>query len=86
MEEEYAKSLKELQILAGKKQITIPVAITKVGEDAYDKLKLKFGVDFDNEYCDMMVKDHKDTIIKFEKASADAKDSDITSWATNLVF
>lgn len=86
MEEEHTKALKELQILAGKKQITIPITITKGGEDAYDKLKLKFGVDFDTEYCDMMVKGHKDAITKFEKASADAKDSDIKAWATNLVF
>jgi len=86
MQEEHTTALKDLQIFASKKQITIPTTITNDGKDAYDKLKDKFGTDFDKEYCDMMVKGHKDAISKMEKASTDAKDVDIQSWAATLLI
>ncbi len=86
MEDEHTKALKDLKTLAAKKQITIPSALTNDGKDANEKLKNKFGVEFDNEYCDMMVKGHKDAISKFEKASIDSKDADIQSWAATTLI
>lgn len=86
MEEEHTKAFKDLQVLASKKQITIPTTITKNSEEAYDKLKNKFGVDFDNEYCDMMVKGHTNAISKFEKAAVVAQDDEIRTWATTLII
>jgi len=86
MESEHTKALSILQILTSKKQVTIPTTITNDGKDAYDKLKSKFGSEFDNEYCDMMVKGHKDAISKFEKASIDTKDADIQNWAASLLI
>ena len=41
--------------------------------------------DFDKEYCDMMVKGHKDAIDKFEKAINDASDPDIKAWASSML-
>ena len=41
--------------------------------------------DFDKEYCDMMVKGHKDAIDMFEKAVNECEDSDIKSWASSML-
>jgi putative membrane protein len=86
MELEHTKTLKDLQILVVKKQITIRITPIIDGNGAYDKLKNKFGIDFDNEYYDVMVVGHKDAINKFEKASTDAKDADIQSWAVTMLI
>ncbi|HEY8937348.1 MAG TPA: DUF4142 domain-containing protein [Cyclobacteriaceae bacterium] len=85
MEDDHTKALKDLQALASSKQITIPTVITDKGLDAVKKLKDKTGNDFDKDFCQMMVKGHKDAIDKFEKESKDAANGDIRAWATSMV-
>ena len=85
MEDEHTKAQNDLQALAASKQITIPLTLTENGMDANKKLMDKTGKDFDKSYCDMMVSGHKDAISKFEKASTDAIDPDIKSWATTML-
>ena len=80
---QHTKSLAELKGLAEKKMMTIPTELTNEGKDMYEKLNKKSGMDFDKEYCDMMVNGHKDAIDKFEKASANSTDADIKEWATS---
>ena len=45
----------------------------------------KKGSDFDKEFCDRMVNEHKDAIDKFEKASKESTDPDIQTWASNML-
>jgi putative membrane protein len=78
---DHQKSLKELQVLAGKKMVTIPSEITEKGRDSYNKLLEKKAAEFDEFYCDEMVKGHKDAIDKFEKGATDAEDVEIKNWA-----
>jgi len=85
METEHTSTQKALEALAAKKQITVPTSLTNDGQDAYKKLSEKKGMDFDKEYCDMMVKGHKGAIDKFEKASTDATDGDIKAWAASML-
>jgi len=85
MEEDHTKALNDLKALAAQKQISIPATITDSGQNAFDNLKDKTGSDFDNDYCDMMVKGHKDAIGKFEKVSTNTEDADIQSWATIML-
>ncbi len=85
METEHSKSLKDLTILAAKKQITMPLAPTDQEQIAYKALSEKIGNDFDTEYCNMMVKGHKDAIDKFEIASTEAADKDVRFWAASML-
>lgn len=85
METDHTKALSDLQALAAKKQITIPTTITDNGMSASKKLMELKASKFDKEYCDMMVKGHKDAIGKFEKASTDANDLDIRNWALAML-
>jgi len=85
MEADHTKAQNELKSLAKQKSITIPTTLDKDGQDDYNKLNSKTGIDFDKEYCDMMVSGHKDAISLFEKDSAKATDPDIRQWAINTL-
>ena len=85
MEMENNSTLKNLQALAAKKQITLPTSVTDNGKDAYKKLMDKPVKDFDKAYSSMMVEGQKEAIDKFEKASATAEDADIKSWAASML-
>jgi putative membrane protein len=80
LKEDHSKSLKEIEEMAAKKMITLPVDLSKDGKDTYDKLTKKQGADFDHAYADEMVDLHTDQISKFEKMSTDAEDYEIRTW------
>jgi putative membrane protein len=81
MEKEHMETMKEVESLAAKKQITVPKTLTGTDTDDYDRLKNLVGSDFDKAYCDLMVKGHQDAIEKFTEASLNASDSEIKEWA-----
>src|SRR5688500_7718356 len=86
MTDDHSKAMADLTALAGRKSIAIPTASTDKVQTAYNKLNEKAaGNDFDKEYCDMMVKGHKDAIDAFEKAANNAYDDEIKSWATSML-
>ena len=82
---DHTKASADLTVLAAKKQITIPTTLTDDGIDANKKLTDIKESDFDKEYVNMMISGHKDAIDKFEKASTDAADSEIRSWAASML-
>lgn len=85
METEHSKFIWDLKTLASKKQITIPSLLVDKGKAEEKKLINKFGSEFDKEFCNLMVADHKDVLEKFQKASVEASDSEIRSWASIVV-
>lgn len=57
-----------------------------LGSDrAYKRLSKKTDMDFDREFVEHMIDSHEDSIKRFEKASADAKDTDIRAFAAKHV-
>lgn len=48
-------------------------------------LQTKSGAEFDKDYVDVMVKDHKKAVDLFEKASKDAKDAEMKAFATETL-
>jgi putative membrane protein len=82
MEEEHTNSANSLNALLKTKNISLPAFQSEAGQDAYKKLKHKSGNDFDKEYADMMVSEHKDAILLFETASLLCIDPEIKAWAT----
>jgi putative membrane protein len=85
MEVEHSKSLTDVTALAKTKNISLPTALTENGQDAYKKLNEKTGNNFDKDYCDMMVKGHKDAVALFEKAATECTDADIKAWASATI-
>ena len=82
---EHTAALNDLKKLAANKNIVIPATLPEDGQDHYDKLNGKTGKDFNKEYCDMMVKGHKDAIDQFEWAADKAQDADIRNWASSML-
>lgn len=85
MESSHTKCMNDLKILAKKKNIKIPTALTDNGKEAYKKLNKLSGTEFDKEYCDMMVTGHKGAIEEFENEIKDSKDADIAKFAKSTL-
>ncbi|RZJ52881.1 MAG: DUF4142 domain-containing protein [Flavobacterium sp.] len=83
--EEHTKSASEVSALAKTKNFTLPTALTEEGQDEYNKLNEKTGVDFDKKFADMMVDGHEKAIEKLKKASENATDQDVKMWASNNI-
>lgn len=83
MVEDHGKANSELKALAKKKNIVIPTALTEKSEKKYTDLSKKMGSEFDKEYMESMIKDHKNAIDEFQKEADKGKDADLKSWASN---
>lgn len=81
MEESHQKSQNELTALAYKKSMSLPISLTDASQKDFAKLSDILDAGFDKEYCDMMVKEHQDAIIEFDKAAIESTDPDIQAWA-----
>ncbi len=83
--DEHTKAASEVSALAKTKNFSLPTSLTEDGQDEYNKLNEKSGVDFDKKFADMMIDGHEKAIDKLKKASEDAKDQDVKLWASNNI-
>jgi len=84
MVDDHTKANDELKSLAKGKGIDLTKAedkATKMESTEEGKLAKKEGDAFDKAYMEMMVKDHEDDVKDFEKASKNADDAELKSWA-----
>lgn len=82
---DHSKANTELKALAAKKNITVPTAMADKHQTMYNNLKDKTGLEFDKDYMDMMVSDHRDDVDMFEDKVEDAKDADIKAFASKTL-
>jgi putative membrane protein len=82
MNEDHSKANKELEALAQKKNVQLPKSLDSKHKSEVDRLSKLSGNDFDRQYMDAMVKHHKEDVQKFERASKNAKDSDVKELAS----
>jgi putative membrane protein len=85
MVDDHTKANNELKSLAQQKNITLPTTLDDEHQRKFDNLNEKTGEDFDKDYIDLMVKDHKEDVRKFEDEGKDGKDADLKSWASGKV-
>ena len=78
---DHSKANDELKSLAGQKGVQLPADIEIGQKMAKQKLEKLSGAEFDKEFVQQMIKDHKKTIELFEGASKDAKDADVKAFA-----
>lgn len=81
MIDDHGKVNDELKNAASSKNISVPGALSEKSQKVYNDLAAKSGAEFDKEYIDQMVKDHKDAIDLFKKQADDGKDSTFAQWA-----
>jgi putative membrane protein len=85
MVDDHTKANNELKALAQQKNITLPTTMGNERQRKVENLTEKTGADFDKEYIDLMVRDHKEVIDEFEDQAEEGKDSEIKAWASSKV-
>ena len=75
----------KLKDLAAQKNISLPSSISQDDQKHIDDLSQKTAKDFDKDYIDMMVKDHKDDIDLFEDAVKNSSDSTFKNFAAKTL-
>lgn len=85
MVKDHTKAGEELKKLAGEKNITLPAAVSDDMRNHINDLSKKSGKDFDKDYMDMMVSDHKDVIDAFESTAKNSKDSAFKNFAVKTL-
>ncbi|MEP7258134.1 MAG: DUF4142 domain-containing protein [Flavitalea sp.] len=82
---DHMQTNEELKALAVSKNITLPATPGEEHQKNLDKLAEKSGKEFDKEYIEHMVSDHKEDIDAFEKASNECKDPEIKAFAAKTL-
>lgn len=80
--DEHTKANNELKALAEKKNIALPTTMGDAHKRKFENLQEKTGPEFDKEYMDLIVKDHKEDIREFEEQAEDGSDPEIKEWAS----
>jgi putative membrane protein len=75
----------KLKEIADAKHITLPADLSNDSQQAITDLSKKSGKDFDKNYLDMMVSDHKKVISAFEDEVKNGSDADIRAFAENTL-
>lgn len=81
--EDHSKANEELKAIALSKSITLPDALSEKYLKKVDDLTKKTGEEFDKDYIDLMVSDHKDDIKAFEKEAEKGNDPEIKAFASS---
>jgi putative membrane protein len=82
MVDDHTKANNELKAWASKKGVTLPDVMSEEKQKKYYDLERdEDASDFDEEYMDEMVEDHKKDIKKFEDIAEDGNDADLKAWA-----
>lgn len=85
MATDHGKANEELKSLAAQKNITLPTTLGNDMQEKYDKMAKKTGKEFDKDYVDMMVKDHKHDVDAFKEEANDGKNADIKAFASKTL-
>jgi putative membrane protein len=78
--EDHSKANAQMKALADSKQVKVADEPGMTAEAKSKMLDGKTGGDFEKEYIEALIKDHKTDIDKFEKEAAKAKDPDIKNF------
>ena len=78
---DHTKANQELKSIASQKGLTLPDSTDPKKKDAMANLQKMSGPSFDKQYMAMMVKDHQETVNKFQMATQKCDDSDLKTWA-----
>ncbi|AEI49043.1 DUF4142 domain-containing protein [Runella slithyformis] len=85
MVDDHTKANNELKSLAAQKGITLPAMLMEKHQKMVNDLTAKTGKEFDKEYMNRMVDDHKEDIDAFEKAADNGNDADIKAFAAKTL-
>jgi putative membrane protein len=85
MEQDHSKANNELKKIASDKGIQLSTDLNKKHKTKVDKLTKLSGADFDKQYMNDMVSDHKEDIKKFQRVADKGKDADLKQFASKTL-
>jgi len=80
MIKDHGKANEELKAYATSKSVNLSSAAPAEASTAVQDLEKKSGADFDAQFMDDMVADHKKTVDLFEDAQKNTTDADLKAW------
>jgi putative membrane protein len=85
MVDDHTKANDELKQVASSKGVELPTDLDHSAKREHDKLSKLSGADFDREYMNHMVSDHKKDVKAFKDESKSAKDAQVKEFATTTL-
>src|SRR6266576_4664641 len=85
MEQDHSKANDELKKIASDKGVQLSTDLDKKHKTKIDKLTKLSGADFDKQYMNDMVSDHKEDIKKFQRVADKGKDADLKQFASQTL-
>jgi putative membrane protein len=85
MEQDHSKVNDELKKLASDKGVEVQTELDTKHKSTVDRLTKLSGAEFDRQYMEAMVKDHKEDISKFQSEAEKAKDADVKKFASQTL-
>jgi putative membrane protein len=85
MVDDHSKANDQLKQIASNKGVTLPTELDKSAQKEHDKLSKLSGAEFDREYMNHMVSDHKKAISEFKNEANKAKDADLKQFASSTL-
>lgn len=83
--EDHTQANEKLKQLATSKGINVPAAMGDEEQRKYNQFSEMATEEFDEDYIEQMVKDHKDDISEFEEAAEDLDDPDVKAFASSTL-
>jgi putative membrane protein len=81
----YNEDNKNLSVLAGAKNITLPGTASEEYKDKLEELNEETGKDFEQDFLDRILAEDQKAIEYYKKASEEAHDIDIKAYAAKLL-
>lgn len=85
MVDAHAKANEELKALAGDKGIALPDVISEKQQETYYELDKHAGAEFDREFIDLMVEEHRDAVNRFERQAENGEDVELKTWVQTKI-
>ena len=85
MVEDHTNANAELKTIANANGVELPGAIDRKHQKLMDKLSKLSGGDFDREYMEHMVRDHKHDVREFRELAKAKEDSPVKAFAANTL-
>lgn len=82
---DHTKAIDELKSLAEIKGIVLPVVPGSENQNDYERIAAKTGADFEKEYIDYTVREHKKLVDKYRDEADEAGDPDVRSWINEKI-
>ena len=85
MQADHSKANAQLKKIASSKGVDLPTQPSGEHKSTMDKLTKLSGVEFDREYMEAMVDDHKEDIEKFQTQADKGKDPELKKFASETL-